>query len=358
MGKRVWPPRICLHRPSGREYIRVDRKIIYLGKVGTPEVQKNYAELIVKLAEQQPVEQPARSRRDGLTVAELVEKWDAHASDRYSNEGREAAQYRYALDPLLHVHGKTAVRRFGAVQLEEVRDEMLKRGWNRKVVNRRVIRLRTVWRWAERKGHAPAGSWAALRVLEPIQKGDRRAPEPVSRKPCEWKELARVCRHCAKVPRDMLLICWYTGARPGEVRRMRVREIEQSAAGWVFRPEQHKGTWRGQDRLVAIGPRAQKVLTRHLAGKKPGAYVFASGPAGKPYRDDSFARAVARACERAGMGGICPYVGRHSAKQRITRALGIDAARAALGQASLTTTDLYAAGQDEKLAREAARKMG
>ncbi len=49
---------------------------------------------------------------------------------------------------------------------------------------------------------------------------------------------------------------------------------------------------------------------------------------------------------------------RHAARLRFSRAVGIDGARAALGQRSLDTTLLYGASGDAELAIDAARKVG
>lgn len=356
--KKQWPPRPHPHRASGQERVRVLGTDVYLGPIGSAEAAKNYALLLEDLEANRPAEQPVKERRAGLSVAEVLERWDQHAAKRYSKEGREAAQYRYAAEPLLSVYGLLPAARFGLPELDGARDEMLRRGWCRKVTNRRVIRLRTIWRWAEQRGLVPAGAWAALRALEPLTRGDARARESAGRGPCDWKDFALVCRNCPRTVRDMLLVCWFSGARPAEVRLMLAGEVDTTAREWVFRPGRHKNAWRGQARDIVLGPRAQKVLARHLAGKEAEQLVFPSSPLGRPYRDDSFARAVARARLRAGAVGVIPYACRHSAKRRMTRAAGLDAARAALGQASLDTTDRYAAGGDLELARKVARRLG
>jgi hypothetical protein len=53
-----------------------------------------------------------------------------------------------------------------------------------------------------------------------------------------------------------------------------------------------------------------------------------------------------------------PYQLRHSAKERITRTEGLDAARAVLGQLSLGTTNLYARQQDVEKATSVMSRMG
>jgi integrase len=64
-----------------------------------------------------------------------------------------------------------------------------------------------------------------------------------------------------------------TGARPGELCRMRTCDVDTKPKVWVYRPESHKTAHHGHRREVYVGPKAQKVLAPLL---KPDllAYVF------------------------------------------------------------------------------------
>lgn len=355
--KKVWPPRPHHHAASGQERVRVNGRDVYLGPIGSRQARDNYADLVRKLADQQPVEQPQKSRRAGLCVAEVIERHRADAHARYDPAGREARQFDYAAAPLVELLGPLPAARFDCSRLEEVRDEMIRRGWTRGVINRRVIRLRTLWRWAERKGLVPAGSWGALRTLEPLPRNDRRVRSTAPVRPPSWADFARACRFCNHTVRDMLLVQLFAGMRSQDVRTMRAGEIDRAAEDWVYRPPRHKNAWRGHAREVVLGPRARAVLGKHLEGKRPGDYVFPSS-AGKCYRDDAYPRALARACERAGVTPFSPNALRHLARLRATRAGSLDHARALLGQKSVTMTAQYAAGVDMKMAAEVARKIG
>lgn len=356
--KKEWPPRPHAHGASGQDRVSVNGKHIYLGKTGSPEAALAYADLLKRLVEQKPPEPPPRKPRGTvLTIAELVEKWQAHADAKYSLEGREASQFVWACEPLLAKHATLPVADFDANRLEEVRDEMIRLDWSHKVIGRRITRVRTMWRWACRKGLAPKGSWEALRELEPLAPNDRRVKRLPPRQGCAWHDLARVCRFTNRTVRAMLLFEWFTGARPGEVRHLLVGEIDRSEGVWIANLVKHKNAWRGQTRAIAIGPRAQRVIRDFIDGKKAGQHVFESTP-GRGYADESYCRAVARASERAGVVGVTPYSARHSYKTRVKRADGLDTARAGLGQASLSTTDLYDSGQDLELAKKAARNHG
>lgn len=362
MGRpREWPPRPHAHRPSGQERVRYKGTDHYLGPIGSLEAKRAYLALIETLeaAGETVPARPAPKQGD-LSVAEVVAWFLDDADARYSRDGREVKQFEYSVVPLVDLFGSLPVVRFGVQQLEAVREEMIRRNWNRGVINRRVIRLRTLFRRAETRGKVLAGTWSALRALEPIARNDRRVKNPAPKKAAEWKDLARVCRFCPPVARDLLLVLYWTGARPSELIGLKARDIVRTDSThgevWTVALAEHKNAWRGQSRVVMIGPKAQRVILRRLASLAPGDYVFAATP-GKPYESLSFSRAVARACERAGVK-VTPYSMRHSAKARVTRECGLDAARAMLGQASLQSTDKYASGQDERLARDAARKTG
>jgi integrase len=320
MGRKAqWPPKVFNH-PCGQERVVIRGRAYYLGPIGSLAAKERYVEIVRKCEAEGlhlPCEPPPRKGKGGLTVAEVVERFQLDAKARYDPAGREAKQFGYSIGPLLDVCGAMPAARFGVQDLERVRDEMIRRSWSRGVINRRVIRLRTLWRWAEQKGLAPAGSWDHLRALAPLPRNDRRVRTTAPRQACSWRDLARVCRFCPATVRDLLLVLYYTGARPSELRKLKAGMIaDRTAEVWLADLEQHKNAWRGQGRLIAFGPKAQAVLSRRLAGLTADEYVFASSP-GRCYSGETLGRAVARACERAGVK-ITAYEARHAYKQRVT----------------------------------------
>lgn len=52
--------------------------------------------------------------------------------------------------------------------------------------------------------------------------------------------------------------------RPGELCQMRPGDIDRVGDVWTYRPKTHKNQSRGKQRLIAIGPRAQKILRPYL----------------------------------------------------------------------------------------------
>lgn len=73
----------------------------------------------------------------------------------------------------------------------------------------------------------------------------------------------------------MVLLGWYTGMRPNEMINMRAGDIgDRDNEVWTYRPESHKTAWRGKDKVIPIGPNAQRVLAPFITGRDPQAQVF------------------------------------------------------------------------------------
>lgn len=159
---------------------------------------------------------------------------------------------------------------------------------------------------------------------------------------------------------------------------------------WWYRPHRHKNSYRGKPREIAIGQEAQAVLSPWLEGCEPTGYVFAPGrgeerrsaerdakrkPARYPseerrrlrkkaaarpratnpyYTHHAFGRAIRRACERAGVH-FTAYMLRHLRGSEVRAAFGLEAARAVLGQTSLSMAEHYTTSADRELAERVAR---
>ncbi len=377
--KAQWPPPLREHKPSGQGRVRWRGKDSYFGRFGDPETEASYQRWVATLQPDAPA--PAVAPSACVSVADVVAEWELKEGPRYSKRGEELAAFRASLRPLLALFGPTSAADFDADALEQVQlamasgswmnpEQKAKRtkgkkatAWCRNVVNRRVVRIRTVWRWAERKKLVPKGSWAGLCSLPGLRPNDDRVRHTAARKPAAWLDLVRVVRQCSATIRAMVLLQWFSGMRSGEVRIMRPADIDRTGDVWVYRPQWHKNDWRGQDRVVPLGRVCQKVLTPFLADtSSPEAYLFPPkkrrGPVRPYYSRHSYARAVRMAAKRAKIEGFFPYLCRHSARLRITQALSLEHARAVLGHKSLSQTADYAAGVDTKTATEAARKLG
>jgi integrase len=360
MARRAqWPPKVTRHS-SGQARVNHKGRDHYLGPYDSDEARQNYAHLIKQLAEQ-PRQVPTRPA-GSLLVAEAVELWLADEGQRY--RGVEADHYRRSLAVLVEVAGAVRTADFGVADLERVRKAMNAKGWSAAVINRRVVRVRTVWRWLERQGHAPRGSWDHLRSLPGVPRHDGRFRHSKPRQAASWLDLARVCRKAPRQVRAMLLLGWFTGARPGELCQVRPADIDRTDPEcWVFRPRTHKNAWRGQCRVIPLGPVCRKVLAPFLADARDADHLFVPSDRCRVrkllhYTTDTYGHAVRRAATRAGVEGFCVYSIRHAYRLRVSRAMGLEAARCGMGHTSVDMTAKYASGADTDLAKGVARRLG
>lgn len=374
--KAQWPPQPRPH-PSGQSRVHYEGRDYYLGLHGSEAAKKEYARLLMLWGADREAEE-AQPRRTP-TVSDAVARWATEELPRHTDQRQEHA-YRSAVLIVVRLFGTLPIAGFRAPQLRAVRKAMTSGcwmnpteravharryatpGWSMGHTNQQIVRIRTVWRWLEGQGISPDGSWSHLRTLPPLtpsgpdSHGVRRTTR---RRPACTSEVVTVSRRAAGHAGRMLLLQYWSGMRSGELRRMRVGEIDRSGSVWVYRPGRHKMTYRGHDRAVTLGPRCQAILRPRLeeAGDDPDTLVWPTR-LGTTFRANSYAQAVRRAARKAGLPWLTPYSARHGARLRVTRALSLDAARAFMGHASVEMSAQYASGADLQTATEAARKCG
>lgn len=381
--KSVWPPRITLHAASGQARVRWQNRDYYLGKWDSEEARGRYAALLLELSAPpgastaHPPRIPGAST--GLLVCDVLARWCVHARSYYSERGRERQQYAQALRPLERLFGLVPAREFDAVRLRQLQQAMLDGswmtaedrahpmvprfgGWARRVVNGRLTRVRTVWRWAEGQGLVPPGTWQALRAVECVRRNRPGARDPVRARTTTLGEVKLVCRHLTVTLRACLLVQFWTGMRSAEVRTMRAGDVDTSGQVWRYVPRAHKTDYLGHTKAVFIGPRAQAVLRPLLAlalARGPDGVVFPSTGRGRGYcyTLSGYCHAMRAAGLAAGLPHWRPYLCRAAARMRVSREGNDEQARSVLGHKHLDTTMGYGS-IDEDLAREAMRRMG
>jgi integrase len=379
--KPLWPPPLRTHA-TGQAFVRWKGKNYYLGKAGTPESLEAYERLKARLAAGS--DPKPRDTPEGLTVAGAVAAWLEHLHQNYDPRGRTAEVAMSAVRPLLRLFGGSAVAEFGARQLEEVQAAMVsgcwltpaeradleRRGfptrWAASHVNSKLGRIRTCWRWLEKRGMVPRGSHGNLSTVDAIRAGRRDVRRTQRRKPVSRADLDAVLpeiqrRYRRRPVAAMLELQWLAGMRSCEVRLMRGQDIDRAGPVvdgvriWLYRvgEDANKTAHLGQQRVVALGPACQAVLAPWLAAAGD-AWVFPVRAGGHPYGRHEYARSVRKAGQRAGVV-IAPYATRHAAATRIRAELGEDACRAFLGHRNIDTTALYGTVDVETAARAAAR---
>ncbi len=383
--KKGTPPSYRPHA-SGQAVVTVrttsgNRRDILLGPWDTAESKAEYARVLGALSAHggrypDPTAQPVSP-----SVNEVILAFWKYAEAHYGEGNKELEQYRYSLRPLREMYGDHPADRFTPKCLKAVRQGMADRGWCRAVINRRLTRIRTMFSWAVSEELVPPSISHGLREVKGFRQGEKCVRESGPVQPAFAEDMLTALPHCPRPVAAMLELQWLTGMRSGEVRVMRTLDIDRSnPACWLYRPGsdagpngQHKNAWRGQDRVVPLGPRCIEILTPFLRPDDPLAFLFQPRQAteernakrralrktprtpsqlarkhkknprrvpGACYTPMSYPRAVARACEKAGVS-FHPYALRHGRKMDIEGTEGAEAARCVLGQKTIQSTQHY-----------------
>lgn len=349
-------PGYRLHKATGQAYCTIGGKRLYLGLHGTPESRRRYRKLVDDWERQQGAGLvPVVSR--GCTIAQLVAAWDVFARQHYRDlDGEpttELTSVAQALRPLLETHAKALADAFRPADLRGYRQRLVDRGLSRGTINSYVGRVRKVFRWGVSNDLVEPSTLTGLESLPDLQPGrGGRETEPVQ--PAQELHVRAVLSHLCPEPRAMVRLQLLIGCRPGEVCRLRGRELNQDGIArigsreirlggvWTWQPERHKSRWRGKALVYLLGPAARDILAPWLRDD-PTAYLFRSSPAkNKPYTPGGYWSAVDLACKAAGIPHWHPNQLRHAAVSRYDREAGIEAASLIVGHERIDTTGIYA----------------
>lgn len=221
--KRV--PGYLLHKSSGQAIVVLGGTMVYLGKHGSPESHTAYRRALAQWLAQP--EQPAERTSAQLTVATLVDAFQAHAETYYRDaDGEptgEAANVRLALKPLRDLYGDVLARDFGPRSLEALRGTLIQVGVKadgglaRTVINQRVNVIRRAFRWAESKELVPGGTFHVLATLANLKAHRSPARETLPVRPVCWESVETILPLLPRQLAAIVQVQWWTGARPAEV---------------------------------------------------------------------------------------------------------------------------------------------
>jgi integrase len=399
MSNKPRVPSYRLHRQSGQAVVTLTdsvtgrRKDHLLGKYDTAESKEEYKRVVL--------DWEARGRRlahadhkDDLTLAELIARYRKHVEEYYRHaDGTptgEVQAMRYALRPLNHLCGPMPVSGFGPSALKAVR-ELMVRGYGhpkygpqkplcRTRINAQVKRIRRMFKWAVENDLAPPAVHQTLCAVAALKRGRTQARESEPVKPVPRAVVEATLSILRPMLSDMVRLQLETGMRPGELVVMRGCDLDTTGKVWLYRPNRHKSQHHGHQRIIAIGPKGQGIIRRHL---KPNieAYLFSPADAvaefralqrrerktkvqpsqvdrrkrppkkkpGERYTPQSYGHAITEAIKRhnrkAGVEQIPhwhPHQLRHLRALELKREFGLDEARAVLGHRSPVITEHYA----------------
>ncbi len=400
-------PSYRLHKPSGQAIVTLNGHVHYLGKHETQASRDTYSRLIVTwLSHGRSLPAEPGGSTQAVSVAAVCDTFLKWAKNTYRDvqgeQSREVANIKLALRPL--VLGPVAAlpaAQFGSKALQTYREQLIRSQLTRRTINQRVDIVRRAFRHAVQEEIVPPSTSHALQSVVGLKRGRCSAREGPGVKPVAQADVDAVLPRLPPPVAAMVRLQLFTGCRPGEIVSMRLADIDRSADVWIYRPVQHKNAWRGNKRLVALGPRCQEIIRAFI---RPGCdelplfspteaerrrwemlrksrktprweshvRIHEARHAARPrrklndrYSVVTYGQAIRRACAaRKSPNGELPAVPtwtpgqlRHNAATDVRHRFGIEDAAVLLGHAKVETTQIYAEANFER-ACEIARLIG
>ena len=230
-------PSYRLHKPTGQAVVTLrtpdgGRRDVYLGAHNTDASRAEYARLIAGgPASDRIVDPPAPAN---TTVAEVLVAYLKFADTYYvGHDGKhtsEVGEYRLTCRTVRELFGVLPAVEFGPKKLATVRDRWVTGGLTRVDVNKRVAKVKRMFRWAASEEMIPASVAVGLNTLIGLAKGRTPAPESIPIKPVAVEHVEATVAHIRPEVAAMVRVQLLTGMRPGEVCRLR--------------PDRHRPQWR------------------------------------------------------------------------------------------------------------------
>ena len=367
------------HRSQGldRAFVLLNGKRIYLGPYDTLESRRKFDRVV---AEWLVGGRQLKPQADTPTIGELCDRFLQHADGYYRRPDgtptNEPATLRMALRPLRQLYGNTPAGDFGPLALKAVRQCMIDCKWCRGTVNNMVMRVKMLFRWATENELVPAGVHTALVAVAGLKRGrcDARESEPI--RPVPAAHIDAVRPHVARQVWALIELQLLTGARAGELVKLRPIDLDTTGKVWTATLDDHKMAYRGLERVIFIGPQAQAVVRQFMVDRPVDAYLFSPAeadtarravlsaarkipitygnrpgtnrrrrPAWKPgdhYTVNTYRQAIQRGCDSAGVDRWSPHRLRHNAATAVRCQFGLEAAQLLLGHARADVTEIYA----------------
>lgn len=377
------------HKPSGQGYVRIPGfKMIYTGKWGTAESESKYSQILAEWLGAERTVPSNWASSESYDITDLLFDYMEWAGKYYEVDGgkpsREIANLRLALRPLRLQFGGLSVDEFSPKKLKAYRQEMVERGTlTRETINQRVGIVKRMFDWGVAEELVSPEIGHALRVVRHLSRGRNGLRSQRSIQPVAREYVDQILPHLAPTHAAMLKILSLTGMRPGEMVQMRKEDIERGDPNiWTYQPMNHKTERFGHEREIALGPKCRKVLNPFLKKYENG-FLFRPQAAFeesnrrrsenrktkptpqqranirrralKPKRKfgphiqvTNFARAIRKACLKAGVPPFTPNQVRHLVATEVRKEFGLDATQAILGHKRISTTQIYAQVSDDQ----------
>jgi len=367
------------HRASGQAIVTLSGHDHYLGPHGTATSHREYDRLIAEWIAGGRL--PLTESND-RTIVEVMAAYQRFAKGYYAGSGEFDNMIR-ALGPLKATYGRLPVAEFSPLKLKAVRQQLIDSGLCRNEVNQRTGRIKRFIAWGVENELIPSAVLHGLEAVRGLARGRSEARESEPVKPVPESFVDAIRERVSPHVWAMIQLQRFSGMRPGEVVAMRTIDVDTSGQAWVYTPSRHKNAWRGHQRKIYLGPRAQAVLgpwrrtdleasifqpreaeawhreQKRLARKTPLSCGNKSGTnrkseakrrPGEWYTSRTYYVAIRRACIAADVPVWAPNQLRHNAATWLRKEFGLDVARVVLGHRSPRVTETYAELDEGKAA--------
>jgi len=386
------PPTYRLHKARNCAVVTINGRNHYLGPYGSPKSHEKYARLIAEWrlhSEHMLTTTGPRRFSSTPSVNELILSYFHHVQSYYVKGGRPTSEQdniRQALRFVRELYGSSPAIEFGPVALANVRPAMITAARSRKLINKDVNRIRSMFGWAVEHEMLPVEIHQALRRVKGLRKGRSAAKETRPVEPVPEESIQAILAHLSPQVAAMVQLQHLCGARPQEIVSIRPCEVDTTGEIWLYQPRGHKTEHFDRRKVIMLGPQAQAIL-RPWLDRDPESYCFvpaetsawnyrrlrrkapaevtvedretrvAKLPPGLKYTRHSYRVAIQRACRRAGITVWSPRQLRHTRATMIRKAYGLEAAKAVLGHSDTKITEIYAE-RDLELAMRIMREIG
>ena len=257
--KRI--PSFRHHKATGQGYVVLNGTHIYLGRYETPETQQKYHQVIAEwCANGYRLAAPPKE----ITVMELCAAYWQHAQNHYRRPDgtptNSLDRVKRVLTSLRGQYGLSTAAEFGPNGLRAIREGWIAEGLARSTVNDYTSAIRQVFKWAVSHEMIPPAVYHGLATVEGLTAGrsEARDTEPV--KPVLEAHVQAVEPFVARQVWAIIDLQLLTAARPGELLKLRPIDLDTTGRVWTATLREHKTRYRGRERTLYFGPKAQAIL--------------------------------------------------------------------------------------------------
>ena len=305
------PPTYQHHRPSDQARVWYHSRYVYLGKYGSEESRQRYKAIVDRWMIEKP--RPRIEAHSKLTIKELTAVYLDYCKRRYRKRGRTTSEYdviKSALTPLIDSMGDVGADEFKPEDLLDLREAYIDRGWVRNSCNQQMGRVRSMWKWGVSRSYVRLATYQALMTVEGLRahqlsESGKTVKEAARVKGVSNKTIEATIAELPQHVGDMIRVQRLTAMRPGELVQMRGCDIDRRGPIWLYTPAEYKTEHITDSprRIIAIGPKAQKILEKYLAVVGDG-HIFTAPRTGRPYARTGYRSIVRYASDRANLRAV------------------------------------------------------